>query len=178
MQTVMKRLGLLGVALVSLSGCAAFGRMAVNRVGDGLSSGGSVYSSDEDPQLVLEATPFGLKTYESLLAVSPKHRGLLQAAASGFCAYGFLLSQQGQVDGHLDYAARRQLDERVSRLYVRGRDYALRGLALEHPNFTAELARDPMRALAQVHKSEVPFLYWAGIAWAGAISAEKGDPQR
>ena len=167
---------LIAVAATTLSGCAALGRMAVNRVGDGLSGGGSVFTSDEDPDLVLEAIPFGLKTYESLLAVSPTHRGLLLASASGFAAYGFLLTQQSQLELHQDYADRRRLDDRVSHLYLRARDYALRGLAFEHPEFAAELAMDPTRALAHVRKSEVPFLYWAGVAWAGAISAAKGDP--
>ena len=39
-------------------------------IGDAL-SGGGVYTSDEDPELIREALPFGLKTYESLLDVSP-----------------------------------------------------------------------------------------------------------
>ena len=166
------------VALVSVSGCDTLGRMVVNRVGDGLSGSGSTFSSDEDPELVLDAIPFGIKTYESLLVVSPRHRGLLLAAASGFCAYGYLLTQQGQLDGPLDYAARRHLDARVSRLYLRGRDFALRSLALAHPDFAIGFGRDPAHTLAYMRQAEVPFLYWAGIAWAGAISTAKGDAQR
>ncbi len=176
MHTSMKGWMLIAIMLVSVGGCSALGRMAVNKVGDGLSSGGSVFSSDEDPELVLEALPFGLKTYESLLAVSPQHRGLLLATASGFCAYGFLLQQQ--LDTHSDHATRRRLNERVSALYLRARDYALRGLALEHSNFAADLAQDRGRALVHVAKDDVAFLYWAGISWAGAISAAKNDPQR
>jgi hypothetical protein len=34
------------------------------------------FEGDEDPELVAAAIPFGLKLYESLLAESPKHRGL------------------------------------------------------------------------------------------------------
>jgi hypothetical protein len=152
--------------------------MAVNQVGDGLSGGSSAFASDEDPDLVLAAIPFGLKTYESLLEVSPEHRGLLRSAASGFTAYAFLLRQQGQLDDHADYLARQRLDKRVSRLYLRARDYALRGLALEHPNFPAQLVVDPGAALAATRKADVPLLYWAGISWAGAISAAKDEPQR
>jgi hypothetical protein len=176
MQSTIKDWVLIAIATTTISGCAAFGRMAVNRVGDGLSGGGSAFTSDEDPDLVLEAIPFGLKTYESLLAVSPKHRGLLLASASGFAAYGFLLQQQGQLDARQDYASRRRLDERVSRLYLRARDYALRGLALEHPGLPIELPIDPTLVLTGVRKNDVPFLYWAGVAWAGAISSVKGDP--
>jgi TRAP transporter T-component len=162
--------------IVAISGCAALGRVAANKVGDTLSSGGSVFASDEDPDLVLEAIPFGLKTYESLLAVTPKHRGLLLAAASGFTAYAALLQQQGELDARLDYAAAQQLNRRVSRLFLRSRAYALRGLALDYPELPAELSLDARAALAPLRKSDVPLLYWAGISWAGAISTTKNDP--
>jgi hypothetical protein len=168
---------LIALMLTALSGCASLGRAVVNRVGDGLSSGGSVFTGDEDPELVLEALPFGLKTYEALLAASPRHRNLLLATASGFAAYGYLLAQQGDLDSRTDYADRRRLDARVSRLYLRARDYALRGLALNDSNFSAQLYADPAAALATVHRADVAFLYWAGIAWAGAISTAKDSPE-
>jgi predicted anti-sigma-YlaC factor YlaD len=173
----LRRIVVIAIALAALSGCAAVGRMAVNRVGDGLSGGSSAFASDEDPDLVLAAIPFGLKTYESLLEVSPKHPGLLRSAAGGFAAYAFLLHEQQQIDDRADYVARKRFDKRVSRLYVRARDYALRGLALEHPELPSQLVVDPAAALAATRKADVPFLYWAGISWAGAISAAKDDPQ-
>src|SRR5207249_4372307 len=64
-------------------------RVAVNKLGNALASGGSTYERDEDPDLVAAAVPFGLKLYESLLEESPKHRGLLLAACSGFTAYAY-----------------------------------------------------------------------------------------
>ena len=39
--------------------------------GDALAGTGSTFASDDDPELVGEAVPFGLKTMESLLAESP-----------------------------------------------------------------------------------------------------------
>ncbi len=50
-----------------LSGCSAMQRVAVNRLGDALAEGSSVYATDDDPDLVGAALPFGLKTIESLL---------------------------------------------------------------------------------------------------------------
>jgi predicted anti-sigma-YlaC factor YlaD len=163
------------VGLLATGACSSLGRMAVNRVGDTLGNGGTVFASDEDPDLVLEAIPFGLKTYESLLAVSPKHRALLLASASGFAAYAALLQQHGQLDATLDYAAEQRLNRRVSKLFLRSRDYALRGLALDYPELPSELRLDPPAALASVRKTAVPFLYWAGISWAGAIGSVKDD---
>ena len=63
-------------ALVLLCGCS-IKRVAINKLGNALASGGSTFTSDDDPELVEAAIPFGLKTYESLLAESPKHTGLL-----------------------------------------------------------------------------------------------------
>src|SRR5215475_1136204 len=70
---------------MALAGCS-IRRTAVEIVGDA-----SVYESDDDPQLIQDALPFGLKTYESLLAVSPDHMGLLLATAKGFVSYAYLL---------------------------------------------------------------------------------------
>ena len=173
----LQRVVLFVAGLAVLNGCSAVGRMAVNRVGDGLTSGSSAFASDADPEFVLAAIPFGLKTYESLLEVSPKHPGLLRSAASGFAAYAFLLHQQVQLDDHADYLDRQRLDGRVSRLYLRARDYALRGLALSQPSLPSQLLQDPAAALAKTRKSDVPFLYWAGASWAGAISTAKDDPR-
>jgi len=167
---------LLLTCLLTCNACSALGKMTVNRVGDTLGGGGTVFASDEDPDLVLEAIPFGLKTYESLLAISPQHRALLLASASGFAAYAALLQQRAQLDGTLDYAAGQRLNRRVSRLFLRSREYALRGLALDYPELPSAVRLDPTAALAPVRRADVSFLYWAGISWAGAISTAKDDP--
>ena len=72
--------------LLVTSGCS-IRRYAINQIGDALASGTSTYTSDEDLELVGEALPFGLKLIESLLAESPKHKGLLLAACEGFTSY-------------------------------------------------------------------------------------------
>ncbi len=63
---VAKVLGTLGLVLVT-AGCAVR-KIAVNKIGDAIASGGQVYASDDDPELVREAVPFSLKLIESLLA--------------------------------------------------------------------------------------------------------------
>ena len=69
-------------------------RIAVNKLGNALASGGTTFTSDEDPELVRDALPFSLKLIESLLAESPRHRGLLLAAASGFTPYAYAFVQE------------------------------------------------------------------------------------
>ena len=62
--------------------------MAVDMIGDALAGGGGVYASDEDPELVFEALPFGPKTYESLLETSPEHRGRRSSPVAGRSGLG------------------------------------------------------------------------------------------
>ena len=71
---------LISVVLLLLSAGCSIKRMAVNQVGNALASGGSTFTSDDDPDLVEAAIPFGLKLYESLLAESPKQTFILLAA--------------------------------------------------------------------------------------------------
>src|SRR5215831_10033519 len=82
----------LGLA-VATSGCS-IKRFAVNQVGNALAGGGTTFASDDDPELVKAAVPFSLKFMESLLAESPRHKGLLEAAASGFTEYAYAFVQE------------------------------------------------------------------------------------
>jgi hypothetical protein len=72
--SVSGRLLALVLLTVLLPACS-IKKMAVNRLGDALAGTGSTFASDDDPELVGEAVPFGLKTMESLLAESPRHKG-------------------------------------------------------------------------------------------------------
>ncbi len=170
-----------GVLLVAgaLTGCS-FNRLAVNKLGDALASGGGgTFASDDDPELVKAAVPFSLKLMESLLAESPEHRGLLLAASSGFTQYSFAFVQQEADELEAtDFAAAQALRERAKRLYLRARDYGLRGLEVRHAGVRAALARDPQAAVRGCAKADVPQLYWTAAAWAAAISLSKDDPAR
>jgi predicted anti-sigma-YlaC factor YlaD len=160
---------------VFLSGCS-IRQTAVNAIGNALAGGGGVYASDDDPELIRDALPFGLKTFESLLEVSPEHQGLLLAAGRGFAAYAYLIQDEADRLDETDLRRAQQLRARARKLYVRGRDYALRGLEARHPGFTAAIKKDRVAALAQTTGEDAALLYWTGAAWAGAVSVAKNDP--
>ena len=168
---------LLLVLGTAISGCSTIRTGAVNMIGDALSGGGNVYMSDNDPELIREALPFGLKTYESLLAVSPEHRGLLLASANGFAAYAYILGQEADRLENSDLAAARERRERAKLLFLRGRDYAIRGLETSHANFMEGLYRQRDATIAATDIEDIGFLYWAGASWAGALSVAKDDPE-
>jgi predicted anti-sigma-YlaC factor YlaD len=157
-----------------ISGCS-IKKSVVNSIGDALSGGGSVWMSDNDPELIKEALPFGLKTNESLLEISPEHLGLLQATAQGFAAYAFLLKQEADREEKDDLRRARKLRARSSKLFLRARDYALRGLETRHPGFSEGLKKDWRATLMHTDEEDVGLLYWAGASWAGALSVAKDD---
>jgi predicted anti-sigma-YlaC factor YlaD len=166
-----------GLIAVLLSGCSSMNRIAVNKLGDALASGGTAFSSDSDPELIRDAAPFSLKLMESLLAENPRHANLLYAATSGFTQYSYAFVQQDaeMMEGR-DLAAAAALRIRARGLYLRGRDYGLRGLELEHPGLTAALRDKPRTALRVCQPAEARLLYWTAVSWAAAIGSAKDDP--
>jgi predicted anti-sigma-YlaC factor YlaD len=162
---------------LAMSGCATVNRIAVNKLGDALAGGGTVFASDDDPELVKAASPFSLKLMESLLAESPRHAGLLLAATSGFTqyAYAFVQEDADELEG-TDLAAASAMRARARRLYLRARDYGLRGLEVAHTGLPDALRKNPRAAVAAATKADVPLLYWTAAAWASAISLSKDNP--
>ena len=129
------------LAWVAGSGCSLLRRYAVDQFADAVAHSDTALSSEEDPELVRAAAPFNLKLLESLLAESPQHQGLLSAAASGFTQYAFAFVQQDADELEArDLAAAEALRTRARRLYLRARNYGLRGLAVNHPGFPECLA--------------------------------------
>jgi predicted anti-sigma-YlaC factor YlaD len=166
------------LALAGLgAGCSIKG-MAMNAVADALAEQGGVFASDEDPELVREAIPFGLKTYESILEGVPDHKGLLVATGASFIQYGYAFVQQDAdyIDDS-DLPRARALRARARKLFLRGRDYAVRAIEVDHPGFLEAFRKDRDAALAPLTKDDVPALYWAGIGWAAALMADKTDLQ-
>jgi predicted anti-sigma-YlaC factor YlaD len=162
---------------VALPACS-IKKLAVNSLGNALAEGGSSYASDDDPELVREAVPFGLKTVEALLEESPRHKGLLFAAASGFTQYGFaFIQQEADFVEAQDLARATALRERARKYYRRALEYGLRGLEVDHPTFRTALRKDSAAALAPMGKKDVPFLYWTANAWGAAIALAKDDAE-
>jgi predicted anti-sigma-YlaC factor YlaD len=168
---------LAAVLALTLPACSLH-KLAVNKVADALSGTGSSFATDEDPELVGEAVPFGLKTMESLLEQTPKHKALLLATSSGFVqyAYGWVQMPADVLEAR-DLGRATELRERARKLYLRARDYGLRGLEVDFPGLREALDRDPDAALARTKKAHVPLLYWTAMGWAGAISLKVNDSE-
>lgn len=164
---------LLATLVAGLTSCS-IKKMAVKSVANSLTSGPDVFSTDEDPQLVRDAIPFGLKTMESLLEVVPRHRGLLLSLCRGFTQYGaaFVQSDADEVET-LDYTKASAMRDRALKLFLRARNYGLRGLELDHRGITQRLKLIPDSAAREIKVKELPMLYWTAASWGSAINLGK-----
>jgi predicted anti-sigma-YlaC factor YlaD len=175
--TLLRKLMTASLLLIAGSGCS-LQHVVVNHVGDAIAQGGGVYASDDDLELIKEATPFSLKLIESLLEESPQHKGLLLAASRGFTQYAFAFvetpaSQMEEKDIDAAYAAH----ERARKLYIRARNYGLRGLEVSYPGFEKNLRKDPEAEVMRLQASDAPLIYWTTASWAAAISLSKDNPR-
>jgi predicted anti-sigma-YlaC factor YlaD len=162
--------------VASAPGCKT---IAVSYAADAASSTGTTYASDDDPELVRDAAPFGLKTMEGLLEKKPRHEGLLTSLASGFTQYAYAFVQAeadlADLDGRVEHA--RSGRDRARKLFLRARDYGLRGLEVRHAGMAARLkpGGDLAKALGGAGRDDVPLLFWTASAWALAIANGKQD---
>jgi predicted anti-sigma-YlaC factor YlaD len=168
---------LLAALAIAGTGCSA---AASYVAADAIASGsGRAYAEDDDPELVRQAVPFGLKTMESLLEQHPDHDGLLNSLCSGFTQYGyaFVQADADEAEAAGKMAAARAARDRARRLFLRARDYGLHGLDVRHAGIAGRLegARDLDAIVAQLKKEDVPLVYWTAASWALAIAAGKDD---
>ena len=161
----------LALALVAASGCS-LRTMAVKTVANALSDTGDVFTRDDDPDLVKDATPFALKLYESLLESVPTHVPLLTATCSSFTQYGYaFLEAEADALEATDRANAVALRERALKHYLRGRGYCLRGLNARFGKGTSDrLLQEPVAAVAKAGRDDVPLLYWTAASWGAAIA--------
>src|SRR5262245_16342213 len=169
--------GLLGractcAAVLALASGCSLKTMAVKTVANTLSAPGDVFTRDDDPDLIRDATPFALKLYESLLESVPNHVPLLISTCGGFTQYGYAFLE-AEADS-LDLSRRADataLRDRALKHYLRGRGYCLRGIDARFGKGTsAALLQNPEAAVAKARKDDVPLLYWTAAAWGSAIS--------
>lgn len=166
---MMKRLVLFSALL--LSSCSVK-RYAINQLGNALAGAGTTFASDDDPDLIRAAVPFSLKLIESLLAESPRHEGLLLAAAQGFTEYAYAFVQEDADEAEdTDKVKATAMRARAAKLYLRARNYGLRGMEVRHAGFAERLKANPKGAVKELKKSEAPIMYWTAISWGAALAA-------
>jgi predicted anti-sigma-YlaC factor YlaD len=173
---VLTGYGIVFVCILLLgSGCGVLRRSAIRNLARVFSEppGSNVFVQDDDPELICDALPFALKTYEALLASDPRDRDLYRATANGFVKYAnAFVHEEAKRLQELDFQCSQYLRRRATKLYLRGRNYALAGLTIDYPDFEKKLHEDLQHTLQALSEKDVPLLFWAAAGWAGAISAD------
>ena len=170
-------LSLAAFLALALPSCS-INKMATNSVANSITKGPDVYGTDDDPELIRDALPFGLKTMESLLATLPEHEGLLLTLCRGYTQYAYAFVQsEGDLVVNSDYARSEALHQRAYKLYLRAHGYGLRGLEVHYKGITSGLQTDPAKAVARIQKKDVPMLYWTAASWGSAIAMGKDRPE-
>jgi predicted anti-sigma-YlaC factor YlaD len=181
----MKKVSTLGLAalvaaLFAVSGCS-INRLAVRAVAGMLSggggAGGDVFTTEDDPELVGDALPFAMKLYESLVAADPENAELLMATGRVFVMYANAYVQTPADMLEMSQVAEQAaMRARAKRLFLRAREYELRGLELRRPGFRGALSAAKVdAALALLSPSDADYLYWTAAAWLSAFSIDPFD---
>ena len=89
------------------------------------------------------------------------------------------MQSEGDLLVNSDYARAECAErDRALKLYLRARDYGLRGLEVRYRGITEQLAADPAAAAAaHPGQRDVPILYWTAAAWGSAIALGKDRPE-
>ena len=120
---------------------------------------------------------FARKVYriEAKIAQNPVDSNLLLEAVSELTIYSYaFLMEQADREIVKNYHQGRNLYNRAQNIFNRAKDYGLRGIKLQYPEFDSLMTATKMESFPFKRK-DVPFLYWTAAAWGGAISASKGD---
>ena len=164
------------VLAIGLTGCSIKG-MAMKAVANSLAAPSDVMTRDNDPELIRDAIPFGLKTYESVLESVPNHQPLLIATCSGYTSYAYgFVQTPAELQQFTDRATSRAGIERAMNMYLRARDFCMRAMELRYPGIGKQLMIDPEKAVAKMNKKDVELLYWTSAAWGSAMSLGKDKP--
>jgi predicted anti-sigma-YlaC factor YlaD len=151
---------------------------ALKKVSNSLASGDpAVYTSDDDPALIGDALPFTMKFYETLLSKDSLNDKLLLATGKLFCLYsqGYVLFPSDTLADSLTQQ-KHEAGKRAKKLFLRGRNYILKGIDIRHNGFLTNLnSSNPDSALNLTSIKDTAYLYWAAMAWMGAIASDRGD---
>jgi predicted anti-sigma-YlaC factor YlaD len=167
------------VAVLIFFPACSIKKLAMNQVANALTTqtSSTVFSGDNDPELVGDALPFAIKLYESLMASNPGHIGLKLKTGSLYIMYAnAFLQTPALMLPESDFKVQEFSYKRAKNLYLRGRDIILAALEQKHPGFKQNLQNKAYgRALAATNRKDVPLLYWAGAGWLGAYAIDPFD---
>lgn len=167
------------VLFIALTAGCSIKKMAMKQVANALTTSDSstVFTGDNDPELVGDALPFTIKMYESLMTSIPNHIGLRLQTGRLYIMYAnaFLQTPASMMPDE-ETEKKDFLEQRAKNLYLRGRDIILTTLDHKYPGFSAKMkAKQYDQALAPTTIKDIDLLYWGAAGWLGAFALDPFD---
>ena len=148
--------------------------MAVGEIAQMAEAGISAFETDDDLALMQEAFPANIKLMETLLVSNPESETLRVLLAKLYGSYGFVFFEPRLEAGKLDvdYPGDlvdgsaplnvKGLKEKLNRYFLKGADYALTALEVNHENCRDRLknAETAGAFFSILTKKDVPALFW------------------
>jgi len=137
----------------------------------------TVFTGDDDPELVGDSLPLLIKTFELMREQIPDHEGLNLQTGSIEVMYAnaFVQGPAEMLPASQFNRKHDQLD-RARRLYLRADKVLKSELELKFPGLGAALVTGKAEALlARARKSDVPLLYWDSAAVMSAFALAPYD---
>ena len=155
---------LLLIQMLIFGGCSAE-RIAVRAALPLVTGQYAALQEEMDPYLAEKAIPANLKMMEGFLKGDENNLTLLHGLSEGFCSYAFSFVEETHPD-------------RASALYLRGKEYALRALAVEADiEGIDKLGLEGLKiALKKMGAINVPSLFWMGQCWGGWLMLSLDTP--
>jgi len=155
-----------GILVVAAGACVLAGcvtpRFIANNMSGSVKDMREAFYAERSPQHAYAAAPGMLMQLDGFLVSSPDNEELLYRAAELNCSFAMTF---------LDTRDR----EWAADEYLKGRDYALRGLSNLAPELGEAIRsgqEDKVKeAVARVGVRELPLLFFTGLCWGGYINA-------
>jgi len=168
------------IGALALMACFVFASCSINRTAlqmtaDAMTGGvrsSTVFTGDNDPELVGDSLPLLIKTFELLREQLPDHEGLNLQTGSLEVMYAnaFIEGPAERLPATAFAQKKFQLD-RAKNLYLRADQVLKAELELKFPGLGAALAAgNPGPVLAKAQKTDVPLLYWESAAVMSAFA--------
>jgi len=169
------------ITLFSAVSCISVEDIAMDSAADLLTAGTgemNIFTMDDDPQLIADALPLAMKLYEMILSSRPERADLQYATGKNFVMYAnaFIQTPAGMLPDE-DYRDQEKMLKRAKKMYIRGRNYILKAIELNHPGFKSAIEEKRLEdAIMMINAPEdAAMLYWAASGWVGAYSCDPFD---
>jgi len=171
-------LGALLLATLALSSCS-INRTALQLVADAMTGvrSSTVFTGDDDPELVGDSLPLLIKTFELMREQLPDHEGLNLQTGSLEVMYAnaFVQGPAEMLPSNQFDRKRTQLD-RARKLYLRADRVLKAELEYKFPGLAASWASGSSGPLlSKAKKGDVPLFYWESAAVMSALALSPTD---